>query len=182
MAKCSNNLIYFQIFCCILCNTSTQSSQTGLMWDYPGCVRSSWIVALMSGFISGCCRERKKEGRELVLASVAMYYEQKAHMSFVMKPVCCADLWLSDVLSHHNSSLTLHRGERKGKKGRKEKKKTLVLGVRVDSDRPFISAMTKYHFAKWRPWAQSINVIQPCWQIIGVVARDATKALLQHSL
>lgn len=103
----------------------------------------------------------------LVSAGVVAYCERDAHVSFVKRPVCCADLWLSDVPSHRKSSLTSHRGEAEREKeaegrGREKKEETLVPSVRADSDRPFISAMTKYHFAKWRPWAQSINVIQPC--------------------
>lgn len=46
-------------------------------------------------------------------AGVAVYCQREAHVSFVMRPLCRADLWLSDVPSHRKSSLTSHRGEAK---------------------------------------------------------------------
>lgn len=79
-------------------------------------------------FYHGCgARRGKSEGRVLVSAGVAVDCEREAHVSFVMRPVCCADLWLSDVPSHRKSSLTSHRGEAERQKeaewrGRKKRK------------------------------------------------------------
>lgn len=62
----------------------------------------------------------KSQGGVPASAGVAVYRRREAHVSLVMRPVRCADLWLSDVPSHRNSSLTSHRGEAEGE-GKKKK-------------------------------------------------------------
>lgn len=82
----------------------------------------------VSFYHGSAARRGKSEGRVLVWAGVAVYCEREAHVSFVMRLVCCADLWLSDVLSHRKSSLTSHRGEAVREKeawGRERKRRKL---------------------------------------------------------
>lgn len=55
-------------------------------------------------------------------------------MSFIMRTVCCSDLWLSDALNHHTLLLRYT-----GESIKKRKERTSELSVKVDSGGPFFS-------------------------------------------
>lgn len=85
-------------------------------------------------FYHGCAAPRGEiEGRVPLSAGVGVCCRREAHVSFVMRPVCWVDLWLPDVPSHRESSLTSHRGE-----AERKRRETLAPSVGADSGRPFI--------------------------------------------
>lgn len=85
--------------------------------------------------------ERKElEGRRLMWATVPIYYEQKSYVSLILRTVCCFDL----SLLFWTTILVCNVAPGKGKSW---VSKLIQEG--------HFSAMTKYHFAKPRPWVQS---------------------------